>query len=827
MTFKKGTFVSARHRDLKLCAVFASLLFLLMPMAEAVNVACVGDSITYGYGVTQTYPMQLQALFDARDGAGAYTVGNFGINSKTLRNDGDRPYTADSIYPASLASNPDVVVIMLGANDAKIGINWNVLAKDGASTSIDIYNADFATLIESYRTLPSAPKILVCTPVPVSTVHPGTDFGISGTVISDEMAPAIRTTVSAPSDVTLIELNADFPDIVGNYIDKVHPSETGYAFIAEKIYDAIAAPPPTTNDVSTISVNFATAATYDLAATDSAGLAGYAATNWNNLTGWAGYIGSGTDVPLVDDSGALTTAALTYNTHMWNHGASATSPDGTMSASYLNDYSDGTAGAITVTGIPYGTYDVIVYHATDAGTGFDGVTVNGQLQADCAYLSTNDAAVASWPEVGAWVEGENCRVVTNVTGSTLTITTGARDATIRSAVSGIQIVGVSAPPAPPVWTDDTITVEGAVNGILYNGTLFGKATDANGDPITYSLVDVGTWLNVVSNGTMWGTPAIGDVGPNTFTVRATTVDGSVDATLNIEVTEPVVEAVIAWNFAQNTDSRMVQEETADGTDLWTDSIDSASPGNAQAVNSTDPYAVTTPVSASHVTVAWSTGNMWQGGSVSNPEQQLYNKYLDDQAATTVTVSGLTEWLTAQGADAYTVDFYRCTDAGTHFSQVDVYDGTGTNGTLLGSAPYEAADGDGDYPTGSGGNGARSKQTVTNSFSSGTVTFHTAKNLGGTSRAGLSGFKITAIIDDTPGAQVTDLVATGPVADGTGLELSWTGQNGKLYGVETNANLIITAGWGTYMTGIMGDGGTITITNAIGTEGQIFYRIISE
>lgn len=219
-------------------------LFALLPVSWAVNVTCVGDSITYGYGVvTQAYPIQLQALFDARDGAGAYTVGNYGINSKTLRNDGDRPYTADSIYPASLASNPDVVVILLGANDAKTGINWNVAAKDGSSTSIDIYNADFATLIESYRTLPSAPKIFVCTPVPVRTVGSGTDFGISGTVISSEMAPAIRTTVSAPSDVTLIEINASFPHNDVNYYisDKVHPSATGYAFMAEKIYDAVAA----------------------------------------------------------------------------------------------------------------------------------------------------------------------------------------------------------------------------------------------------------------------------------------------------------------------------------------------------------------------------------------------------------------------------------------------------------------------------------------------------------------------------------------------------------------------------------------------------------
>jgi hypothetical protein len=296
---------------------------------------------------------------------------------------------------------------------------------------------------------------------------------------------------------------------------------------------------------------------------------------------------------------------------------------------------------------------------------------------------------------------------------------------------------------------------------------------------------------------------------------------------------PVAEAInvstIAWNFAQNADSRMVQGETADGTDLWTDSIDVAAPTNAVAANSTDPYAITTPISATHVTVAWSSAVMWQAGpETSNPEQQLYRKYLDDgDDGPMVTVSGLTEWLAAQGANAYTVDFYRCTDGGTHFSTVNIYaGGTGTNGTWLGAAPYEIADGDGAYPTGSGVGGARSKQTATGTFSSGTVTFHTDRDLGGASRGCISGFKITAIVGNTPGAQVADLAVAGLVAGGTGMALSWTGEDGKPYGVETNANLIMTDGWGPYRTGIMGDGGTITITNMIDSD-QNFFRVISE
>lgn len=216
----------------------------LLQAAETINVACVGDSITVGYpgDASQSYPSQLQALFDDRDGVGAYKVGRYGVSGRTLRNDGDFPYRADFWYTASLASKPDIVIIMLGANDAKVGLNWNVAAKDGTRHSISIFNADYVSLIDTYRALSPTPKILVCTPIPVCTVGDGNTFGISDTAIADEICPAIRSIVTAPSDVGMIELNAIFPhDQTAAYapVDKVHPSATGYGFIAEKIYDSV------------------------------------------------------------------------------------------------------------------------------------------------------------------------------------------------------------------------------------------------------------------------------------------------------------------------------------------------------------------------------------------------------------------------------------------------------------------------------------------------------------------------------------------------------------------------------------------------------------
>ena len=69
---------------IRLAAMFALGILLMWctaaPCEAQIRVACVGDSITAGYGLsdpgTQSYPAQLQALL----GSG-YSVGNFGVSS--------------------------------------------------------------------------------------------------------------------------------------------------------------------------------------------------------------------------------------------------------------------------------------------------------------------------------------------------------------------------------------------------------------------------------------------------------------------------------------------------------------------------------------------------------------------------------------------------------------------------------------------------------------------------------------------------------------------------------------------------------------------------
>src|SRR5512138_1808239 len=88
------------------------------PPALAAKIACVGDSITAGYGLSnaaqQSYPAVLQSLLGSK-----HTVQNFGTSGCTLLKKGDQPYWNDGNFGASDTFKPDVVIIMLGTNDAK------------------------------------------------------------------------------------------------------------------------------------------------------------------------------------------------------------------------------------------------------------------------------------------------------------------------------------------------------------------------------------------------------------------------------------------------------------------------------------------------------------------------------------------------------------------------------------------------------------------------------------------------------------------------------------------------------------------------------------
>lgn len=79
--------------------IVVAILFVTAASAQEnrIKVACIGNSITYGYGLpdrtTQSYPAQLQKMLGE-----SYQVENFGKSGATLLNKGHRPYMQQDEY---------------------------------------------------------------------------------------------------------------------------------------------------------------------------------------------------------------------------------------------------------------------------------------------------------------------------------------------------------------------------------------------------------------------------------------------------------------------------------------------------------------------------------------------------------------------------------------------------------------------------------------------------------------------------------------------------------------------------------------------------------
>ena len=146
------------------------------PRKDAVRVACIGNSITFGAGIKNrsrdSYPSVLARMLGDN-----YWVKNFGVSARTMLNKGDHPYMNEPAYKNALAFNPNIVVIKLGTNDSK-SFNWK-------------YKADFMkdaqTMINAFKGLPSQPKIYLCYPSKAYL----TGDGINDDIISKEIIPMI------------------------------------------------------------------------------------------------------------------------------------------------------------------------------------------------------------------------------------------------------------------------------------------------------------------------------------------------------------------------------------------------------------------------------------------------------------------------------------------------------------------------------------------------------------------------------------------------------------------------------------------------------------
>ncbi len=195
------------------------------PRKDAVRVACIGNSITFGAGIKNrsrdSYPSVLARMLGDN-----YWVKNFGVSARTMLNKGDHPYMNEPAYKNALAFNPNIVVIKLGTNDSK-SFNWK-------------YKADFMkdaqNMINAFKGLPSQPKIYLCYPSKAYL----TGGGINDDIISKEIIPMIKK-LAKKNDLSVIDLHTAMDGMPELFPDRIHPNEKGAQVMAKAVYQSISA----------------------------------------------------------------------------------------------------------------------------------------------------------------------------------------------------------------------------------------------------------------------------------------------------------------------------------------------------------------------------------------------------------------------------------------------------------------------------------------------------------------------------------------------------------------------------------------------------------
>lgn len=190
--------------------------------SEKVKVACVGNSITAGYGVKNrdkdSYPMLLGQMLGKE-----YDVRNFGVSSKTMLRKGNS-YMAERAYQRALDFCPDILIVKLGTNDSNPEY-WQY-KKD--------FKKDMRDMLKAFRKRSPEVKIYLCYPV-----------GIQGERLKDREQTIVEEIIPMIDDVAermrteVIDLHTPTKGRAELFSDELHPNEEGALLMAKTIYKVL------------------------------------------------------------------------------------------------------------------------------------------------------------------------------------------------------------------------------------------------------------------------------------------------------------------------------------------------------------------------------------------------------------------------------------------------------------------------------------------------------------------------------------------------------------------------------------------------------------
>ncbi len=180
-----------------------------------IRVACVGDSITCG----TSYPDDLWLMLGEK-----YVVGNFGNNGATVFLNSSNPYMYTPAFKVAKSFAPQIVIIMLGTNDADPALN----------ESNAVFVSDYVWLVSQFQELASKPKVWIVTSPPIFN----NTVGLSGEFLAQNIIPDIDQVATA-TGVSVINVYAPLVGHSAYFLDGVHPDINGSLAVATVVNDAL------------------------------------------------------------------------------------------------------------------------------------------------------------------------------------------------------------------------------------------------------------------------------------------------------------------------------------------------------------------------------------------------------------------------------------------------------------------------------------------------------------------------------------------------------------------------------------------------------------
>jgi len=188
------------------------------------TVCCAGDSLTFGLmsddPATQSYPSVMAGI---TEGGIRFVTENYGLSGACVDPDDSYmfalPYTASAEYAASMETQAEIVLVMLGTNDAF----W--------SPNRDVFEENFTALLQTYLNLPQAPQVVVVLPPHVFFEMGGIDYNdnLEELLVKER---AVAETLGLP----VIDAHSFNEGQSEMFVDGIHFTVEGYALLADTIY---------------------------------------------------------------------------------------------------------------------------------------------------------------------------------------------------------------------------------------------------------------------------------------------------------------------------------------------------------------------------------------------------------------------------------------------------------------------------------------------------------------------------------------------------------------------------------------------------------------